>query len=312
MPSLLILSRHAREYHDLIDRACLPDVQVTATGDPDEAVRRAGDCEMAFGEPSLLARALPRLPRLRWIQSTWAGVEPLLDPALRRDYTLTNACGVFGTLMTEYVFGYMLAHERLILQKYSSQQAGTWDPAPPGTLRGKMVGLIGVGSIGAAIARTAKHFGMGVKGYTRTSEDCGDVDAYFHGDDRLAFAAGLDYLVTIAPNTAGTRRLVDRALLHALPPHAVFINPGRGSVVDETALAEALAAGRLAGAVLDVFEQEPLPPGHVFWRTPNVLITSHTAALSFPADIAPVFIDNYRRLLAGEPLRCRVEFERGY
>jgi phosphoglycerate dehydrogenase-like enzyme len=92
----------------------------------------------------------------------------------------------------------------------------------------------------------------------------------------------------------------------------VFVNPGRGSSVDEAALAAALESGQLAGAVLDVFQQEPLPPDHIFWRTPNLLITSHTAALSFPSDIAPVFIENYRRWIAGKPLQHQVLFERGY
>jgi phosphoglycerate dehydrogenase-like enzyme len=105
---------------------------------------------------------------------------------------------------------------------------------------------------------------------------------------------------------------VDAGLLAALPPHAVFINPGRGGTVDEPALAAALQNGTIAGAVLDVFQQEPLPPDHLFWRTPRLLITSHTAALSAPSDIAPIFIDNYRRLVRGEPLRYRVDFERGY
>jgi len=214
--------------------------------------------------------------------------------------------------MCEYVFGYILAHERLVLKKYASQQQGRWDPSPPGTLRGRQIGILGVGSIGAAIARTAKHFGMRVKGYTRGSEGCPDVDEYFHGADRVAFASNLDYLVAAMPNTQATRRLVDRELLAALPARALFVNPGRGSVVDEAALADALSAGRLAGAVLDVFEQEPLPRDHVFWRTPNVLITSHTAAISFPEDIAPVFVDNYRRLVRGEPLQHQVDFERGY
>ena len=234
---------------------------------------------------------------LRWTQATWAGVEPLLDPALRRDYILTNARGVFGGLMSEYVFAYLLAHERRLFEKHASQAAGRWDPTPPGTLRGKQLGLLGVGTIGAAIARTAKHFGMNVKGYTRASEDSPDVDAWFHGSmdgQRGAFASDLDYLVSIMPATKDTRHLVDAALLRALPPRAVFVNPGRGGVVDEPALAAALEEGRLAGAVLDVFQEEPLPPDHVFWRTPNLLITSHTAALSDPEDIAPVFIDNYR------------------
>src|SRR5262245_38322225 len=172
---------------------------------------------------------MPSLTALRWLQSTWAGVEPLLDPALRRDYVLTNARGVFGGLMSEYVFGYMLAHERRIFEKYAAQQARRWDPAPPGTLRGKQIGLLGVGSIGAALARTAKHFGMRVKGYTRASEGCADVDAYFHGDDRTAFVADLDYVVSVMPNTDATYHLVGAALLAALPARAVFINPGRGA-----------------------------------------------------------------------------------
>jgi len=308
---LLILSRHADAYRELVAAARLPDLRITTASTALNVEPTAAAADLVLGEPSLIREALPRLTDLRWVQATWAGVEPLLDPTLRRDYLLTNARGVFGSLMSEYVFGYLLAHERKIFEKRASQQAGKWDPAHPGTLRGKAIGLLGVGSIGAALARTAKHFGMQVKGYTRGSRGCPDVDAYFHGD-RAAFAADLDYLVSIVPNTAATARLVDATLLAALPPRAIFVNPGRGGVVDEAALADALQSGRLAGAVLDVFQQEPLPPDHVFWRTPNVLITSHTAALSMPADIAPVFIDNYRRLVSGQPLRYRVDFEAEY
>jgi phosphoglycerate dehydrogenase-like enzyme len=307
---LLILTRRAPEYLTLVDAAQLPQLRITSTTDPN--VPDAERFGLVFGEPSLIRTALPRLTGLKWAQSTWAGVEPLLDPALRRDYVLTNARGVFGPQMSEYVFGYLIAHERKMFEKYAAQQVGKWDPAPPGMLRGKQIGLLGVGSIGAALAATAKHFGMRVKGYTRASEESANVDQYFHGDDRVAFAEDLDYLVAIMPNTSGTRRLVDTTLLAALPPRAVFVNPGRGSVVDEPALADALQNGRLAAAVLDVFDQEPLPADHVFWRLPNILITSHTAALSIPEDIAPVFIDNYRRWIAGGELRYRVDFEAGY
>lgn len=301
--SVRILSKHAADYQRLLERAILPDIVF---------VDDASKAEILFGEPSLVAPQIDALKNVRWVQSTWAGVEPLLDPARRRDYILTNARGVFGPLMSEYVFGYLLARERLIFEKREAQQAGRWDPAPPGSLRGKQIGLIGVGTIGAHIARTAKHFGMRVKGYTRASEDCADVDEYFHGADRASFARELDYLVAVAPNTAATRHLVDRDLLAALPTKAVFVNPGRGSIVDEAALADALQSGRVAGAVLDVFHQEPLPADHVLWRTPNVLITSHTAALSFPEDIAPIFIENYRRWIAGQPLKYRVDFDAGY
>jgi len=312
MHTVLILSRHARDYHRLVDAAHLPDLGITSTADPADAASHAADVDLAFGEPSLLRQVLPVMTALRWAQATWAGVEPLLDPSLRRDYILTNARGVFGGLMSEYVFAYLLAHERRLLERYSSQRDGRWDATHPGTLRGKLIGLLGVGTIGAALARTAKHFGMRVKGYTRESEGCPDVDAYYHGNQLAPFAANLDYLVSVMPATSSTHHIIDADFLRALPPRAVFINPGRGGVVDEQALAAALQKGRLAGAVLDVFQQEPLPRDHVFWRTPNLLITSHTAALSVPEDIAPVFIDNYRRLLRGEPLQHRVDFERGY
>src|SRR5205807_10012639 len=138
--------------------------------DPAEAAAHGSDCDVVLGEPSLIRPILPRLGALAWAQATWAGVEPLVDPALRRDYILTNARGVFGPLMSEYVFGYLLAHERKILERYASQQAGRWDSSPAGSLRGKQLGLLGVGSIGAVLARTAKHFGIRVNGYTRASE----------------------------------------------------------------------------------------------------------------------------------------------
>ncbi len=312
MHKLLILSHHAKEYLQLIQAADPPGLDMTAATDPEEGAIRGRDCDIALGEPSLVSKVIPKLPGLRWVQSTWAGVDALLDPRMRRDYMLTNARGVFGGRISEYVFAYLLAHERRILHRHAAQTAGQWDKTPPGTLQNKKVGLMGVGSIGTGLARTAKHFGMTVRGYTRASETCADVDAYFHNADLTAFAADLDYLVSVLPNTADTRRIVDAALLSALPPRAVFVNVGRGSAVDELALAEALRTGRIAGAVLDVFQEEPLPPGHILWRTPNVLITSHTAAPSVPEDIARIFLENYRRLLKDEDLCCRVDFERGY
>jgi len=309
MHKLLVLSCDATEYHSLIAAARLPALEIYSSS---TAGQVCIDCDLAFGEPALLREVLPRLPALRWVQSTWAGVEPLMDPTLRRDYVLTGVRDVFARLMTEYVFAYMLAHERQILPRYASQRAGRWDARPPGSLSGRVLGLLGVGSIGMAIARRAQQFGMRVKGYTLTSEGCPDVDAYFHPGALTEFAADLDYVVCVMPHTPATRVLVDASFLAALPARAVLLNPGRGALIDDAALADALEAGRLAGAVLDVFNEEPLPANHVFWRTPNLLITSHTAAPSFAADIAPVFIHNYQRLVRGEPLEHRVDFERGY
>lgn len=304
MPKLLILSKHTGAYRQAVEAAELSNLELATT--------LTADCELVFGEPNLIREVLPALPALKWVQSTWAGVETLLDPTLRCDYILTNARGVFGGLMSEFVFGYLLLHERKILQRLEAQKLSKWDATLTGTLRGKTIGLLGVGSIGAHLAGTAKHFGMSVRGYTRASETSKQVDKYFHGDELLEFAAGLDYLVNVLPNTSETRKIINAELLSTLSSSAFFLNVGRGGAVDEAALTQALETGKIAGAVLDVFEQEPLPAEHPFWRTKNLFITCHTSAPSFPKEIADVFIENYRSYIAGQPLKYQVDFEKGY
>jgi phosphoglycerate dehydrogenase-like enzyme len=309
---LLILSKLHAEYQSLILAANVPDLIIHATADPAEGRRIGAACDILFGEPSLIVQVINDLPALRWVQCAWAGVEPMFKPGMRRDYLLTNVRGVFGPQMSEFVFGYLLLLERRILSRWQSQQAGIWDESEAGTLQGKLLGLLGVGSVGAHLAGTAHHFGMRVHGYTRHSEGCPYVDRYFHGDDLLEFAHGLDYLVCTLPGTPQTRGLVDDRFLKCLPSHAWLINVGRGTILDEAALVNALVSGQIAGAVLDVFNQEPLPPQHPFWHTPNTFITGHTAAISYPPQIAPIFIENYLRWLRNEPLKYIVDFQAGY
>ena len=303
MPKLLILARDKDEYRHLIESARLPDLEFVA--DPKES-------DIVLGEPKLIQDALPLLATLKWVQSIYAGVEPLVAPAQRRDYILTNARSVFGELMSEYVFGYLLFHEKKILERIRTQQAHQWQRPESGVLRRKTIGLLGVGSIGAHLAGTAKHFGMTVRGFTRESESSTQVDQYFHGNDLLKFADGLDYLVCVLPRTNDTNQIVNGTLLNALPPQAIFINVGRGNAVDESALVKALNEGKLAAAVLDVFEKEPVPEDHPFWTTPNLYMTFHTSAISYPEDITKLFIENYHRYIEGKTLKYVVDFERGY
>ena len=251
MPKLLILSTDENEeYRKLIEQANLPRL---------EFVSQKADCEIVLGEPRLIKTAMPELTNAKWIQSMYAGIEALMDPSLRRDYKLTNARSVFGELMSEYVFGYLLAHEKKIFERYQAQQTKKYDRFESGWLRGKMIGLLGVGSIGAHIAMVAKTFGMKVRGFTVSSESSPHVDEYFHGDDMLKFADGLDYLVVVLPRTNHTDKIVDANLLKTLPAHAVLVNVGRGNAVDESALVDALNNHKLAAAILDVTAQEPLP-----------------------------------------------------
>ncbi|PKN90579.1 MAG: D-2-hydroxyacid dehydrogenase [Chloroflexi bacterium HGW-Chloroflexi-6] len=303
---LLILSRLADEYRARLREANLPGLEIA------ERDVLPSDCDIVFGEPVLIKPVMSDLLTANWIQSTFAGVDPLLDPALRRDYVLTNMRGVFGGLMSEFVVGYLLLHERKILQRLEGQKKQQWDATLTGTLHGKTIGLLGVGSIGREVARTAKFFGMTVRGYTRASENSEHIDQYFHGEGLLEFASGLDYLVNILPNTNATRKIVNAELLSRLPSHALFINVGRGSAVEQSALIQALETGAIAGAVLDVFEVEPLPAGHPFWSAPNTIVTSHSSAPSFPAEITKVFIENYRLYVEQQPLKYQVDFEKGY
>jgi len=315
MPKLLILSSEAEAYRRILEAENLPDL-IWASSPAD-------DVDIVLGEPSRVKSALASLPALSWVQSIWAGIEPLVGPAARHDYILTNARGVFGGLMSEYVIGYLLAHERKVFKRLEDQKNKTWDETETGTLLGKTIGLLGVGSIGAEVARAAKFFGMNVRGYTRGSETSPHVDKYYHalspllagegqGEGLSEFAHGLDYLVNILPNTVDTRRIINADLLNTLPSHALVINVGRGPAVDETALINALNQNKIAGAVLDVFEQEPLPKEHPFWTTPNLLITFHTAAPSLAEDITKLFIENYSLFIDGKPLKYQVDFEKGY
>lgn len=305
MPILLLLTDKQETYRSIIESAKLPGLSRIIT-------TQENDCDIVLGDTSRIRDALPNLPALKWIQTTSAGVERLLNPALRRDYVLTNARGVFGESMSEYVFGYLLMYKKRIFERYNAQQLKHWDNDDDGVLRGKTIGLLGVGSIGAHLAGTAKHFGMLVRGYTRGSETSTQVDRYYHGKDLLEFANGLDYLISVLPRTENTNKIVNAELLNALPSHAIFINVGRGNALDESALVDALNQNKIAGSVLDVTDMEPLPKEHPFWSTPNLLLTFHTSAISYPEDIARLFIENYHLYIEGKPLKYQVDFEKGY
>ena len=310
--TLLILLRNATAYADIIHAADLPDLKIRAFKTVEDALSSADEANILLGEPDLLREILPATGRLEWAQSTWAGVAPLMGKDFRRDYLLTGVQDVFGPIMAEYVLCYMLMHERNVLQCYALQQKKQWKMPKPGLLGGKRVGIMGVGSIGTAIAESANFFNMLTSGYSRTRNPRTSVDQMFGPEQLLEFVRDLDYLVSVLPDTSSTTHLIDSTVLKAMKPEAVLINVGRGNVVDEDALVNALNRKEIAGAVLDVFQQEPLPQAHPFWKTAGLIITSHKAALSSPEDIAPLFIGNYRRFAAGNPLKYQVDFTRGY
>lgn len=307
----LILSKHADRYHALLCAQHLPGLVLHASTSLRELPPDAKDCSILFADPDLAQELLPSLPNLRWIQSTWAGVTPLIQRP-ERHYRLTNVKGVFGPLMSEYVFAHLLSHERRLATQQEVQEQHRWEPILPGSLQGKAIGLLGLGSIGLHLAGTAKHFGLRTLGCSRSPTPHPLLDALYRTDQLHELISSVDYLVAALPSTPETRNLLDAGALSHFRPGAVLINVGRGDLIDDDALVAALETSRLGAAVLDVFRQEPLPRDHSFWATDKLTLTAHTAAPSFPEEIAPIFIDNYQRYRAGESLKFQVDFERGY
>lgn len=305
-PAVLILARDAPAYLERL--AQLPARAFTGV---EAAIAAYAEEPILLAEPGLAAAALAHMPQVQWVQSTWAGVVPLL-PAAERGVQVTGVKGVFGPAMAEYCLARILAHAQDLAGREAAARARRWDRRPPASLKGLRLGIMGTGSIGAHVARVASAFGMELIGLSRSGRPS-EPFAKVHAPRELpAFAAELDYLIAALPHTPATAGLLDAEALALLPPRCYLINVGRGSLIDERALAEALRAGRLAGAALDVFEREPLPADHFLWTAPRLSITAHIAALSQPADIAALFMANYRRYCAAEPLAHRVDPTRGY
>jgi phosphoglycerate dehydrogenase-like enzyme len=309
---LLILSQDAPKYTPLIEAADLPRLEVSYATDVEDASGLVPDCNIFLAEPGLAGTILEAAGRLEWLQSTWAGVDRLCQPGLRRDYVLTGLKGIFDQPISEYVMTYLFALERQIFAYRSNQADKRWQPRsyrPAGDIS---LGVAGLGSIGQHVADTARRFGMRVIGLNRSGKPCAEVEKVYTADNLAGFLETLDYLVIILPDTPGTRHFVNEDVLKMMKPSSVLINVGRGSVVNEHDLAQALESGEIGAAVLDVFETEPLPVDSPLWSMPNVYITPHVAAISYPEHVVEVFIKNYQRFLKHKTLLHLIDFEREY
>lgn len=312
MHRIVVVSAEAPDYVDLLKSKPLDDASIIGFDDVEQARTAVSDCDIMLGEPSLVARLLDDAPELAWVQSTFAGVEPLCRSGLRRDYVLTGVKGIFGPLMSEYVFAHILARERRLFDARADQGRRRWHPLPYRSLQGLVMGICGFGSIGRHIAGTAVRFGMRVHAYKRSAESDDLVECVYTGEQLPDFLRDLDYLVLALPSTSRTRHLIDGNALGAMKSSATLINVGRGDAVSESDLVEALEDGRLAGAVLDVFEREPLPESSRLWTLDTVTVTPHAAAVSFPRDIVEIFHENFARFREGRTLDAVIDFSRGY
>lgn len=312
MNRLLILAQDATAYTPLVEAAGLGQLEIVAATRQGKALALVADCNIILGEPPLIAAVLASANRLEWVQSSWAGVDRLCRAELRRDYVLTGVKDIFGALISEYVMTYLFALERRIFTMRTNQLQKRWQPRPYRLAKDITVGIIGLGSIGRHVARTARGFGIRVTGLNRSGRPCDGVEEVYSRENLSQFLAEPDYLVLTLPDTPQTRHFINADVLAMMKSSVVLINVGRGSVINETDLVTALQQGQIGAAVLDVFETEPLPEDSPLWHLPNVYVTPHFAAVSFPQDVVNIFVENYHRFSQQESLLHQIDFERGY
>jgi phosphoglycerate dehydrogenase-like enzyme len=252
--------------------------------------------------------------RLKWIQSTSAGVEKLVKH-VPKGIVLTNASGVHGPKGGEYAMTALLMLNHSVPHFVTAQRASKWDQVHATPIEGKTVVIVGVGALGSAAARLAKRFGMRVLGVNRSGKKNPMVKRMYAQKDLNKVLPKADFVIVTTPLTKETQGMLGRAELDLLPRHAGIVNLGRGPVIDNDALADKLRKGELSGAVLDVFPQEPLPSASPLWSTPNLIMSPHCAvddAESYAARALDIFLGNLARYLAGRKLNNVVDTKLGY
>ncbi|HET7224250.1 MAG TPA: D-2-hydroxyacid dehydrogenase [Candidatus Eisenbacteria bacterium] len=312
-----------------LPRACLerlagefPDVRVISPADERELAERLPEADVVLG-PAVRRTNIARAGRVRWIQLTAAGVASFLFPELiDSPIVVTSGRGLHARAMAEHTLGVMLAFVRQLHLARDAQRERRWTQAELwhagagfGELDGATVGLVGFGAVGHAIAGLLGRLGLEVIAVRRhPAADPAPARAQW-GLERLPeLAARADWLVLVAPGTAETRGMLSRELLSRMKPTARVVNLGRGSLVDEPALIEALRAGRIAGAALDVFATEPLSADSPLWEMPQVILTPHVSGVGprYWERSVELFARNLHHFQRGEPLENVVDKRAGY
>jgi phosphoglycerate dehydrogenase-like enzyme len=306
---LLIYHSDSRTYQDILSKK-LPLLDIDSAERPEEALDRMEEIEILFSW-QIPDDLLKRARRLKWFFSTAAGNENLVkNPSFPESAVLTKTT-IYGEMMAEYVFAYLLYFIRDVSKYFKDQRRRIWRQARPGRLRGKTMGLLGLGSVGKVIARCGKQFGMEILGVKRAPGPVEHVDEVIGPEDLAKVMPRVDALVVALPLTAETFHFLGEKELSLMKEGAVLFNIGRGKTIDERALLNVLKAKRI-NAVLDVFEDEPLPKESEIWGLENVIITPHVSGINIPEEICEEFVRNYDRWARGEPLIGLVDRQKGY
>ena len=261
-------------------------------------------------QPGLLAS----LPNLKLILSLGAGIDHILvDPLLPRGVPIVRLVDPYLiAAMSEYVVLQVMRLHRRDLDYQAQQQTGVWRELPQKNAGERPVGILGFGAIGQDAAQKLAGLGFPVSGWTRQPREIAGFTTYAGVSGLPRLLAGSEVLVCLLPLTGATEGILNARTFGLLPEGAGLVNASRGAHLVEADLIPALDRGQLSAAALDVFRDEPLPPGHPFWRHPRILITPHIAGVTNPVTAAPIILDNIRRCVAGRALLHRVDPARGY
>jgi phosphoglycerate dehydrogenase-like enzyme len=301
---LLILNPSAADYKKSLEPK-FPDLSIHAAAKEEEI----GDF-IEKAEILLINRIsdhlIKRASKLRWIQAITTGVDHIISlPSLRKEVLITSTRGIHGPQMSEMALLLMLALNRNLPRVIRNQDRSVWERWPGRLLYQRKVGILGVGVIGEEIARKCHAFGMKVFGFDIVKRDINVVHYFYGPEDLLKILPELDYFIIVAPLTHQTKKMVGAREFNSMKSSAFLINLGRGEILDEEALIEALKNRKIAGAALDVFQEEPLPKHHPLWSLEDVILTPHVGGMSeiYVEQVLSIFEENLRRFFSNEERR---------
>jgi D-2-hydroxyacid dehydrogenase (NADP+) len=308
MTKVLVLDPHAEIYRDRL-QAEFPTLQFVLAHNAAELPVDLTDIDVLISFAiELKDEFYRRAARLKWVQCLATGVDHLLRcPSLKPDVYLTSGRGIHGAPMRETIVFLMMGVAREARRLADAQKAHVWDRRYWSLFTGKTAVIVGVGVIGIATAKLLKALEMHVIGVTRTPRAAEGFDEMIPTEQLEEAAGRADFLINILPATKDNLLLFDRALFAAMKPTAYYISAGRGQTVDEAALVDALRERRIAGAALDVFQTEPLPPDSPFWDLPNAFILPHLGGYTSEYEdlITPLIIENMRLFLDGRQMQMQ-------
>jgi D-2-hydroxyacid dehydrogenase (NADP+) len=280
------------------------DIDVAATADKAAPALANADMLITFGQMMKnLKLDLANASKLKWVQALGTGLDGITDqPALSRGVTVTSLHGVHGAPVSEAALASMLALSRDLPGFVRAQDEKAWKRWPAKLLQGKTCGILGIGVIAEALAPKCKALGMNVVGITSKPRPVAGFDRVHPIGELLTVLAEVDHFILLTPYSPATHQMIDAKVFAAMKPTAYLVNLARGGVVDEDALIEALRAKTIAGAALDVFNQEPLPPDNPLWTFKNVIITTHQGGFcdTYPDLAMPILEHNTRCFLKGD------------